>query len=107
MTHSALYVGDNTHVVEVIDLQDHLGVVQIDATVQMTALVDAATGAAVSGVTVPLSMPHVALGLYRAVLPHGLSITARRKYHATIKAVGSQGFRAEWVEVLMAQVRHA
>ena len=107
MTHSALYVGDNTHIVEVVDLQDHLGNVQTDATVQMTALVDALTGAAVSGVSLPLAIPHVAAGLYRATLAHGLVLTARRKYNATIKAIGSQGFRAEWQEVLLAQVRRA
>ena len=107
MTHSALYVGDNTHLVEVKDLKDNDGVVQTDATVQLTALVDKLTGDAVTGVTLPLSMPHVSSGLYRATLPHGLSATAGLLYLATIKAIGSQSFRAEWVETLVAQARAA
>lgn len=107
MTHSALYVGDNTHLVEVVDLQDNAGAVQTTATVNLTALVDKLTGATVTGVTLPLSMPHVAAGLYRATLPHGLSAVAGRTYLATIKAVGTQSFRAEWVETLIAKARAA
>lgn len=112
-THSSLYVGDNTHVIEALGpngqggLQDHLGVVQTDATVTMTALVDKRTGATVTGVTLPLAIPHVAAGLYRATIAHGLSIVVGRTYLATIKAIGSQGFRAEWVETLIAEVRRA
>jgi len=105
-THSGIYVGANTHVVEVVGLQDDLGVVQVDATVQMTAVVDR-NGVAVSGVTVPLSMPHVAAGLYRAILPHGGQFVAGQTYKATLTAVGSQSFRAEWVESLVAKVRAA
>lgn len=105
MNHSSLYVGDNTHVVEVVDLQDSTGTVDTAATVQLTALVDARTGTTVSGVSLPLAMPHVSAGLYRATLPHGLGITAGRLYRATIKAEGSQNFRAEWQETLIAQVR--
>ena len=107
MTHSTLYVGDNTHVVEVADLRDNAGVVETAATVTMTALVDKQTGAPVTGVTLPLSMPHVAAGLYRATVPHGLSAVAGRTYLATIKAVGSQSFRAQWTETLVAEIRRA
>lgn len=105
MTHSTLYVGDNTHVVEVVGLQDQDGVVETAATVQLTALIDAKTGEAVTGVVLPLSMPHVSAGLYRATLPHGLSAVAGRKYVATIKATGSQSFRAQWTESLVAKTR--
>jgi hypothetical protein len=107
MTHSVLYIGDNTHVVELVDLVDHLDVVQTDANVQMTALVDKITGETVTGVTLPLDMLHVAAGLYRATLPHALSATVGRTYLATIKAVGSQGFRGEWIETLIARARAA
>lgn len=106
MTHSTLYVGDNTHLVEVVDLKDHADAVQTDATVQMTALVDS-EGTTVTGVTLPLAMPHVAAGLYRATVPHGLSVVVGAIYRATIKAVGSQGFRAEWTERLVAKTRAA
>lgn len=107
MTHSSLYVGDNTHVVEVSDLQDSTGTVDTLATVQMTALVDKRTGTTVTGVTLPIAMPHIAAGLYRATVPHGLSVVAGRTYLATIKAVGSQSFRAQWTETLIAEVRRA
>lgn len=105
-THSNIYVGDNTHVVEVVDLQDNEGTVDTAATVQMTSVVDS-TGVAVSGVTVPLAMPHIAAGLYRATLPPGGAFVAGRKYRAKFNAVGSQGFRAEWVESLVAKTRAA
>ncbi len=105
MTHSTLYVGDNTHVVEVVGLQDQDGVIETAANVQLTALVDAKTGTAVTGITLPLSMPHVAAGLYRATLAHGLSAVAGRLYIATIKATGSQSFRGEWTETLIAKQR--
>lgn len=104
--HSTIFVGDNTHIVEVADLQDNLGVVETAATVTMTAVVDA-DGVAVSGVTVPLSIPHIAAGTYRATLPHGGAFVAGRQYRATIKAVGSQSFRAQWTETLVAKVRAA
>lgn len=105
-THSAIYVGDNTHVLEVVDLQDHLGVVQTDAAVQVTSVLDSA-GAAVAGVSVPIVLNHIGSGLYRNTLPHGGAFVAGRKYAATFKAVGSQGFRAEWIESLIAKVRAA
>jgi hypothetical protein len=105
-THSTIYVGENTHILEVVNLMDHLDAVQTDATVTVTAIVDSA-GSAVSGVTVPITLNHVSAGLYRATLPHGGGFTAGRKYRATFKAVGSQGFRGEWVETLIAKVRAA
>lgn len=107
MTHSTLYVGDNTHLVELVGLEDSDGTVDTGATVELTALVDARTGDTVTGVTLPLAMAHVSAGLYRATLPHGLSATAGRKYLATIRASGSQNFEGEWTEVLIAKRRAA
>lgn len=105
-THSNIYVGENTHVLEVVDLQDHEGTVQVDATVQVTAITTTA-GVAVVGVTVPISLIHVADGLYRGILPHGGEFSAGRTYKATFKAVGSQGYRAEWIETLVSKYRAA
>ena len=105
---SAIYIGDNTHVVEVLALEDNLGVAQLDATVSMTAIVDAVTMEDASGTqTLPLGLQHAGSGNYRATIDPGLAITASRKYLATIKAVGTQGFKAQWEEVLLAQVRRA
>jgi hypothetical protein len=104
--HSSIYVGDNTHIVEVVDLQDNLGVVETAATVQMVSVLDR-LGVAVSGVTVPLALAHIASGTYRATLPHGGAFVAGQIYKAKITAVGSQSFRAEWVETLIARTRAA
>lgn len=106
MSHSALHVG-STHILEVEGLKDHLDAVQTDATVELVSLTDKRTGAAVAGVTVPLAMPHVSSGLYRATLPHGAVLTAGRVYEGLFRAVGIQGFRAEWIETLIASVREA
>lgn len=108
-THSAIYVGDNSHLIELIGLQDNDGAVQTNATVQLTALVDARTGTTVTGagLTLPLTMPHISVGTYRAQLPPALSIVAGRTYLATVKATGSQGFKGEWTETLIAQRRAA
>lgn len=105
-THSTIYVGDNTHVLEVAELQDNLGVAETAATVTVTAVLDS-TGAAVSGVTVPITLPHIAAGTYRATLPHGGAFLAGRLYSVTFKAVGSQSFRAQWTETLVAKERAA
>lgn len=109
--HSALYVGDNTHVVEVSNLRDHENTLDTGATVRLEALVDRQTGEAVTGpgLTLPLVLPHVTAepGTYRETLPAGLSAVANRWYLATLTALGSQGFRAEWQENLLAKVRRA
>lgn len=106
MIHSSIYVGDNTHIVEVVELEDYLGVPQLDATVSMTAVIDS-HGVAVSGVTVPLSLVHQGDALYRAVLPVGGAFVQGRVYRATIKATSVNGYKAEWVERLVAKVRAA
>jgi hypothetical protein len=102
---SAIYVGDNTHIVEVLELEDNLGEPELNATVEMTALVDVATSEAVTGVTLPLALAHVSGGNYQGIIDPGMDIVAGRKYAATISAVGSQDFHAEWTEILLAQVR--
>lgn len=111
-THSIFYVGDNTHFIEVRGpngvggLQDQDGNLQIDASVNLTALVEKRSGNTVAGVSLPLPVPHVAGGVYRAAL-NGLSIVAGRTYLATVDVIGSQGFEAEWQETVIAKVRRA
>lgn len=103
---STIYIGDNTHICEVIGLEDHLGVTQTDATVTVTSIVDS-DDEAVAGVSVPITLTHVSSGTYRGTLPHGASFVERRRYYATFKAIGAQGYRAEWTETLIARTRVA
>jgi hypothetical protein len=105
MNHSTIYVG-NTSVAEVSGLEDHDGVVQTDASVTMTALVDRRTGEAVSGVSLPLTLNHIAAGTYQGVISNAVAIVAERWYEATFVAVSSAGYRAEWVEKVRATARH-
>src|SRR5690242_19504805 len=108
MKHSTLYIGENTAVVEFYDVQDHLGVPQSDSTVALTAMINKATGAPVAGITPPIAMPYVPEdALYRCVIAAPLSIVAGGIYEATIKATGSQGFKAEYIETILAKVRQA
>jgi hypothetical protein len=104
MTHSTIFVDDNTHVLELVGLVDNLGAVQTDATVKVTAVVDQ-NGLAVTGVTVPITLPHIGSGLYRAILPAGGSFHAGRRYNATFSAIGTQGYHGQWEETVVAQTR--
>jgi hypothetical protein len=105
-TQSTLYIGNNTHVLEVLGLQDHVGTEQSDAIVQLLSIT-ASDGSAVSGVSVPIVLAHISNGDYRNTLPAGGAFVAGRKYTATFHAAGSQGFVGEWTESLIAKRRAA
>lgn len=105
MRDSVVHIGDNSHVVEVEDLKDLDGTVQTDATVTLTALTEKVSGDTVSNVTLPLTLTHVSSGLYRGVVPYNAGFEEGKFYDATIKAVGSQGYRAQWTETLKAKKR--
>lgn len=105
--YSKIYIGSNTHLIELVDLTDNAGTIQTTATVTLVTLTDAATGTAVTGLTLPLAMLHVGSGLYRATLPAPLSMTARKRYLATITASTPGGALGEWTERLTAQAREA
>lgn len=103
-THSSIYTGTNTHMVQVLSLVDSDGNAQTDATVQLVSITDA-SGNVVSGLTFPIPLAHVSSGNYRAVIPTGGAFSANKKYTARITAVGSQGYRADWSETLVAKTR--
>lgn len=107
MKHSTIYIGENTHDVEIAELKDRDGNVQTDAAAQLTAIKDS-VGTDVAGVPgLPLTLAHVSNGLYRGTLVNGGSFVAGQTYKATIKATGSQGYKAEWIETLIAAARAA
>lgn len=105
--HSQVYVGDNSHVIEVEDLKDFAGAIQTDAAVNLTALVERDGKKEVSGVTLPITLDHISQGLYRGTIPYEADFEVGRAYQATVKAVGTQGFRAEWLETVIAKRRRA
>lgn len=101
---SIIYVGENTHDVELQDLKDQNGVAQTNATVNCTAVVDS-DGAAMSGASVPISMQHIANGTYRGLIPHTVPFVVNQRYFVTIKATSIDGFRGEWREECKAVIR--
>jgi hypothetical protein len=103
--HSTLFVG-NTSYIEVTGLADRDGEYQNDATVTMESLTDL-RGTAVSGVTVPLALTYIPAsnGDYRGTIPAAVAVNADRKYLATVKALGSQGFTFLAVETVIAATR--
>lgn len=105
--HSTIYVGENTHVVEVLNLRDNLGNVQSDAVVQVVSVRRQGSTEDVEGLTLPIPLAHVEGGDYRAIIPHGADFRANRTYELGIQAMGSQGYFAEWSEKLLAVVRRA
>jgi hypothetical protein len=106
VNHSTIFVGDNTHTVELDEVEDHDRTRQINATVTVTSVIDKSTGLPPAGLPgLPLAMPHVANGKYRAVVAAGVAFVAGRLYEVKFSAVGAQGFHGEWVELCIAKVR--
>lgn len=104
LKHSQLFIATDS-VIELKDLVDQDDAPVTDATVEMTALTDA-DGDAVSGVSLPLAMPHSSGGTYHGALPAGLAVVAGTVYKATVTAVSS-GRTATFVETLVARYRAA
>jgi hypothetical protein len=104
---STIYVGANTHVVEVQNLKDSAGITQTDATVTLSTITDLRTGVQVAGISFPILLAHIGSGLYRGLIPHDAGFIANRVYSAAISAVSSAGYRALWDERLVAKVRNA
>lgn len=104
----------STLAVRVSGLLDHLGQPQTDATVQVTALVDKNTGAAHSGVSLPLACNYVADwatrtdrdgrrvfdtdGNYEGLIPHTNGVTADTILYATVVATSAGGLVKTWRE---------
>jgi hypothetical protein len=102
---SSVYVGENTHVVEVVGLKDHEDNVQTDAVVTLVSIVDKATGEELAGVNVPCVLTHIGEGLYQERFTAEFVVGG--VYEATITAVSSSGIEAEWSETLVAKKRRA
>jgi len=108
MSHSTIYIG-NTHVVRLDKLRDELGFYINDAAVTLESLVDKQDNSAVSGLSVPVTMPYVSAsdGRYELVLSHGVGIVAEHWYLADLLAVTTSGQRGRWTEQVFATARRA
>lgn len=97
---------ENDNAVVLNALRDLDGNYINSATVTLESLVDRATGAAVTGITPPVSMPYVAAsnGVYRALLPHTLGLTLGKYYRAKVKVV-SGTMDGVWYEDLVCRLR--
>lgn len=98
MTSSTIAVA-STSVARVQGLVDHTGAFQNDATVTLENL-ENVDKVQVTGISYPLALDYVtgSDGNYEAIIPHGVVVAVSRRYIATFLAVGSQGYRREWIE---------
>jgi hypothetical protein len=104
--HSVVYIG-NTHFAQIEGLSDQDGVPVTTATVELLSVTDNETGAPVSGIQAPLTMPHVGNALYRASISHTAGFVPGRVYQAVFTAIGPTGQLAQWTETLIARKRAA
>jgi hypothetical protein len=58
-------------------------------------------------VSFPLPLAHTSDGTYQTIIPYGAIFLAGHTYEAVVLAIGSQGYRAQWTEKLIAKVRRA
>lgn len=100
-SNSSISVGSSV-VAEVVGLRDHNGVYQNDATVELLSLVHRATGEAVGGLTLPITLDYVAdsNGNYEAQLPYDMDIKVGDILEATFRAISSSNYRKQWTEVV-------
>lgn len=104
MSNSEYFVG-NTMVARLSSLVDHNNNIVTSATVTLETL-EETDGTAVTGVTLPLAMSHIASGLYEAEVSSAAAVTAGKQYYGTIKAVDGTA-TGEWRETLVAKTRVA
>ena len=103
MTHSIVYIGDNSHILRLVGLVDETGEPQESATVQVTAIQRHNLNTNVPGISLPITLNHVSGGNYEGQLSHEADFS-RGVYIATFVAE-SDGLHAEWRETLIAVAR--
>ena len=86
---------NSDNAIEIRDLRNAITDVVI-TTATVTVTLKTQSGDSVSGETWPLSMPHIASGLYRAILPNELVLSASTAYVATVVADNGAGWHREW-----------
>ena len=85
---------NSDNVIELRNLKDEITDVSITtATVSVTLTQN---GTEVSGQAWPLTMSHVANGLYRAILPNELVLNSNLAYVGTVVADNGDGQHREW-----------
>jgi len=95
---------DNSSVIELVGLKNSVtGTADVGASVSVTLL--DSSGAQVSGETWPLTMAHVADGLYRATMSSAINLSALTKYTAMVDVVGSGGEVGNWQCKVLARAR--
>lgn len=87
---------DNT--VEVRNLKNNV-TDTIITTATVTVTVVDSDGVDIAGVTWPISLPHIADGLYRGNLPDTLVLERNQRVYATYVADDGPGFHREWCVV--------
>lgn len=105
MTHSVAFV-DNDATLLVTGLRSRTGALVDYAVVTLQSLVDARTGVAVTGISLPVTLTSTGQGNYEVLLPRTAGFVAGRSYYATIRAVAA-GVQAEWRETILAKLRVA
>jgi hypothetical protein len=95
---------DNSNVVELRSLTNSVtGIADESATVTVT--IRDKEGNSVAGENWPVSMSHVADGLYRATLSHLIEISFNHQYTADVSAAGSGGEVGNWSCPVIGTVR--
>lgn len=92
---------ETDHVVALEKLVDEDNVPVTTAIVELIELKDAA-GADVTGLTLPIPMPHTSDGDYLGALPDSIVVSAGSIYKAKVRAVAN-GFTLTLVETLLAR----
>jgi hypothetical protein len=107
MAHSEISVGSHV-IARVTGLKNHEGSFQNAATVTLESLVERQTGAAVTGISLPLTLSYKAAsdGVYEGQIPNNTSMEAGKYYIATIKAV-SGPFQKTWKETVRVVNAHS
>lgn len=99
---------NNTMQVELRGLKNKVtGLYQINATVNITSIKDAADDSTVSGITFPIALNYVpqSRGVYRGRVSSGAAIVDQHTYTLTITASDAAGSSARWSIDVPARVR--
>jgi len=105
INHSVIYIGQNIAVIEVV-LTDGDDAIVENATVQVVEVRERDTKLPVDGITTPFALSHSNDGVYLASID-GEVFTLSRWYEMVIRATTMAGYRAEFVEAMLAAVRRA
>ena len=87
---------DSDNVVELRNLKNYLTGEAITTAVVTVTIVEKITGVAVSGVSWPLSLPHIANGIYQGVVKNDAVLNKSLSYIGTLVADNGVDQHREW-----------